>query len=124
MTLRVIFTCVKATNWYIEKRENRRGEGLCIFVQDNLSIKIRDDFSDISEAVEFLSLEIENELSKKNNVNFGLKIAYCWVPNVWKTNKKYIFKNSIANKNVIWIKALQKPFKKSHNWKRTQLQNL
>ena len=50
--------CVKATNWYIEKRENRREEGLCIFVQDNLSIKIRDDFSEISEAVEFLSLEI------------------------------------------------------------------
>ena len=37
--------------------------GLCIFEQDNLSLEILDDLTNISDTLEFFSVEIKNKLS-------------------------------------------------------------
>ena len=37
--------------------------GLCIFKQDNLSLEILDDLTNISDTLEFFSVEIKNKLS-------------------------------------------------------------
>lgn len=39
-------------------RENCREEGLYIFLQDHLSMKIRDDLSNILDVAEFFSKEM------------------------------------------------------------------
>lgn len=57
-----------------EIRGNRRGGGLCIFVRDSLSMKVRDDLSDISDAVDFLSEEIENKLPKNIILSLSLDL--------------------------------------------------
>ena len=82
-----------------EIRGNHRGGGLCIFVQDSLSMKVQDDLSDISDAVDFLSEEIENKLPK-NILSLGYR-----PPNgdslMFEKQLRNIFsKNSITNKIV------------------------
>lgn len=83
-----------------EIRGNRRGRGLCIFVQDSLPMKVRDDLSDISDAVDFLSDEIENKLPKYIILSLGYR-----PPNgdslMFEKQLRNIFsKNSITNKIV------------------------
>ena len=55
-----------------QTRTNRRGGGLCIFLLDALSYKVRDDLTVNSSAIECLCVEILN----KNSKSIVLNLAY------------------------------------------------
>ena len=55
-----------------QTRKNRRGGGLCIFLLDSLSYKVRDDITVNSSAIECLCVEIFS----KNSKSIVLNLAY------------------------------------------------
>ena len=97
VTLIVLFTCLKATIGI--KRENRGRGGLWIFVQDNLCMKVWDDLNDISDAVKYLSVVIENELSKNVILRLDYRTPKWRFPIIWKTRNVFP-RNGTAKKNV------------------------
>ena len=58
----------KSSNTWLRKLtpdlKNRRGAGLCIFLLESLSYKVRDDLAVNSSAIECLCVEVFNKNSK------------------------------------------------------------
>ena len=49
-----------------QTRKNRKGGGVCVFVHENLSFKLREDLSINCDAIQSLSVEISS--TKSNNI--------------------------------------------------------
>ena len=83
--------------------KNRRGGGLCIFLLESLSYKIRDDLDVNSSAIECLCVEIFNKHSK----SIVLDLAYRppnGDPNEIENHFKNIFsKRKITNKELVLV---------------------
>ena len=47
-----------------QARKNRKGGGVCVFIHENLSFKLREDLSINSDAIQSLSIEISSTKSK------------------------------------------------------------
>ena len=86
-----------------QTRKNRRGGGLCIFLLESLSYKVRDDLAVNSSAIECLCVEVFN----KNSKNIVLNLAYRppnGDPNEIENHFKNILsKREITNKELVLV---------------------
>ena len=52
-----------------QTRKNRKGEGVCVFLHENLSLKLREDLNVSCDAIQSLSIEISSIKSKNIILN-------------------------------------------------------
>ena len=81
-------------------RKEKQGEGLCMFIRNDLNFKLRNDLDKFDSGIETLSIEIEN----RNSKNIVLSAIYRPPRgniNSFKDHLKTIMsKNSLTNKHV------------------------
>ena len=87
-----------------QTRKNCRGGGLCIYLLESLSYKVRDDLVVNSSAIECLCVEVFN----KNSKSTVLTLTY-WSPNCDPNEPENYFKNilpkwEITNKEFVLVK--------------------
>ena len=78
-----------------QTRKNRRGEGLCIFLLESLSYKVRTDLAVNSSAMECLCVEVVNKNSKSIVLNLT-----CRPPNGDPNELEYHFKNILSKREI------------------------
>ena len=87
-----------------QTRDGRKGGGLCIFLRNTLSYKIRSDLNMNSDAIECLCLEISTKTSK--NLILSLN---CQPPNgdttLFEKHMKNILSKNEASKKVVILIA-------------------
>ena len=84
--------------------KNRRGGGLCIFLLESLSYKVRDDFAVNSSAIECLCVEVFNKTSKSILSNLAFRPPN-GDPNELENHFNNILsKQEITNKELVLVR--------------------
>ena len=78
-----------------QTRKNRREGGLCIFLLESLSYKVRDDLAVNSSVIECLCVEVFN----KNSKSIFLNLTY-WLPNGDPNELENHFKNILSKREI------------------------
>ena len=86
--------------------KNRRGRGLCIFLLESFSYKVRDDLAVNSSAIECLCVEVFNKNSKSIVLNLTYRPPN-GDPNELENHFKYILPiREITNKELVFVGVL------------------
>ena len=84
-----------------QTRKNRRGGGLCIFLLESLSYKVRDDITVNSSAIECLCVEIFNKNSKSIVLNLAYRPPNDDPNEIENHFKNILSKREITNKKLV-----------------------
>ena len=86
-----------------QTRKNRRGGGLCIFLLESLSYKVRDDLAVNSSAIECLCVEVFNKDSKSIVLNLAYRPPN-GDPNELENHfNNILLKREITNKELVLV---------------------
>ena len=86
-----------------QTRKNRRGGGLCIFLLESLSYKVRDDLAVNSRGIEYLCVEAFNKNSKSILLNLAFRPPN-GDPNELENHFNNILsKREITNKELVLV---------------------
>ena len=86
-----------------QARKNRRWGGLCIFLLESLSYKVRDDLAVISCAIECLCVKISNKNLKSIVLNFTYRPPNGDLNELENYFKNIISKREITNKELVLV---------------------
>ena len=85
-----------------QTRKNRRGGGLCIFLLESLSYKVRDDLAVNSSAIECLCVEVFNKNSKIIVLNLAYRPPNGDPNEIENHFKNILLKREITNKELLY----------------------
>ena len=86
-----------------QTRKNRRGGGLCIFLLESLSYKVRDDLAVNSSAIECLCVEVFNKNSKIIVLNLAYRPPNGDPNEIENHFKNILSKREITNKELVLV---------------------